>query len=243
MCKNVLVTGSSRGIGKSIAKKFLLNDFNVVINANKSIDELNLTLKEFENISKNVMAINADVSDYNQCLFMFDEIQKKIGDIDILINNAGISYIGLFNQMQLQQWKRILDVNLNSVINCSHIAIQSMIKKHTGIIINISSVWGNAGASCETIYSAAKGAVNLFTKSLAKELAPSNIRVNAIACGVIDTQMNNELTMQEKIDLAAQIPIGYFGKPNDVADLAFFLANHSSKYISGQIINLDGAWL
>ncbi len=243
MRKNVLVTGSSRGIGKSIAKKFLLADFNVIINANKSVDELNRTLEEFQSLSKNIMAIRADVSDYSQCISMFEQINKNFGDVDILINNAGISYVGLFNQMSPQQWKNVLDTNLNSVINCSHIAIQSMINKHSGIIINISSVWGNVGASCETIYSASKGAVNLFTKSLAKELAPSNIRINAIACGVIDTQMNNNLTAQEKIDLADQIPVGYFGKADDVADLAFFLASHKANYITGQILNLDGGWI
>lgn len=241
--KNVLVTGSSRGIGKSIAEKFLASGFNVAINSNKSIMELNQTFENFKAISPNIIAISADVSDYNQCLFMFDEFQKKFGDVDILINNAGISYVGLFNQMQPQNWKQVLDTNLNSVINCSHIAIQSMIKRHCGIIINISSVWGNVGASCETIYSASKAGVNIFTKSLAKEIAPSNIRVNAIACGAIDTIMNNNLSEQEKFNLANEIPLGYFGNCNDVADLAFFLSQNDAKYITGQIINLDGGWI
>ena len=244
MRKNVFITGSSRGIGKSIAKKFLQEDFNVVINSNKSVQELKNTCEEFKkNISKNIMALTADVSDYNQCLLIFDKIKEKFGNIDILINNAGISYVGLFNQMKSYDWGKVLDINLGSVINCSHIAIKSMIKNHSGVIINISSVWGTVGASCEVIYSTAKGGVNLFTKSLAKELAPTNIRVNAIACGVIDTDMNNNLNSQEKKKLADEIPLGYFGNPDNVADLAFFLASDKSKYITGQIINLDGGWL
>lgn len=145
--------------------------------------------------------------------------------------------------MQQSQWKKIMDINFGSVLNCSHIAIQSMLKKHTGVIINISSVWGVVGASCESIYSASKGAVNLFTKSLAKELAPSNIRVNAIACGMVDTKMNSNLTMQEKFELQNEIPMGYFANGKDVAELTYFLASDAASYITGQVINLDGGWI
>lgn len=239
--KNVLVTGSSRGIGKSIAKKFLEYNFNVCINADKSVAELNSTLNEFQ--SENVYAIKADVSDYAQCLHMFEEAEKKFGSVDILINNAGVSHIGLFNEMQPSQWKKIMDINFSSVLNCSHIAIQSMLKKHAGVIINISSVWGVVGASCESVYSASKGAINLFTKSLAKELAPSNIRVNAIACGMVDTKMNSNLTVQEKFELQNEIPMGYFANGKDVAELTYFLASDAASYITGQVINLDGGWI
>ena len=243
--KTVLVTGSSRGIGKAIAKIFLENNFRVCINSHKNLFELEETLQEFENkfSKKKIMAVQADVSKYEKCLFLFDEIQKKFSDVDILINNAGISYFGLFNLMKESEWKNILDVNLNSVINCSHIAIQSMIKKKSGVIINISSVWGKVGASCETIYSTSKGAVNLFTKSLAKELAPENIKINAIACGMIDTKMNNIFDDEEKKNIKMQIPMDCFGNVDDVANLTFFLASDKSKYITGQIINLDGGWI
>ena len=243
--KTVLVTGASRGIGKAIAKIFLENNFRVCINSHKNLFELEETLQEFENkfSKKKIMAVQADVSKYEKCLFLFDEIQKKFSDVDILINNAGISYFGLFNLMKESEWKNILDVNLNSVINCSHIAIQSMIKKKSGVIINISSVWGKVGASCETIYSTSKGAVNLFTKSLAKELAPENIKINAIACGMIDTKMNNIFDDEEKKNIKMQIPMDCFGKVDDVAKLTLFLASDKSKYITGQIINLDGGWI
>lgn len=241
--KNVLVTGSSRGIGKSIAEKFAVAGFNVAINADKNFEELNSTLKKFLAVNTNVFAIKADVSDYSQCLFMFDEFEKKFGPVDILINNAGISYVGLFNKMFPEQWKKVLAVNFESVVNCSHVAIQSMIKRKSGVIINISSVWGKVGVSCEAIYSASKGAVNLFTKSLAKELAPCNIRINAIACGVVDTSMNSNFTHEEKDRIKKEIPIGYFASGENVADLAFFLSSAQSKYITGEVINLDGGWI
>jgi 3-oxoacyl-[acyl-carrier protein] reductase len=243
LSKNVLITGASRGIGKKISEEFIKLNYNVAINSDKSFLELNKLKNKMLSINKNIISICADVSDYNQCVYMFDEIKKKFGEVDILINNAGISYWGLFNEMQARDWNKVLRINLESVINCSHIAVQNMIKKKSGVIINISSVWGNVGASCEVIYSTSKGAVNLFTKALAKELAPSKININAIACGVIDTNMNNNLSKEEKNNLKEQIPIGRFGSCEDVADLVLFLSSDKAKYITGQVINLDGGWI
>lgn len=241
--KTVLVTGSSRGIGFAIAQKFLENNFRVCINSNNNIRQLNSSFKKLRaRFKNNIMSIRSDVSDYSQCVYIFDEIKKNFGPVDILINNAGISYFGLFNTMHAEQWQKILKTNLESAINCSHLAIQDMIKNHSGIIINISSIWGNNGASCEVIYSVSKGGLNLFTKSLAKELAPSNIRVNAIACGMIETSMNNIFSRHEKNNIKKNIPLGYFGETQDIAELAFFLASDKSKYITGQIINSDGGW-
>lgn len=240
--KVVLITGSSRGIGKAIALKFAENNYKIVINCSNNIDTLNETLEEIKKINKNVIAFKTDVSDYKQTEKMFFQINNIFGDVDILINNAGISYVGLFSEMRPEQWKNIMGINVDGVYNCTHNAISSMIKKKSGIIINISSVWGNVGASCEAVYSASKGAVNLFTKALAKELGPCNIRINSIACGVVDTQMNNFLDCDEKKDLIENIPLMRFADTKEVAELALFLSSDNASYLTGQIITLDGAF-
>lgn len=239
--KTVLITGSSRGIGKGIALEFAKEGYNIIINCSSSSKELDNTLNEIKKYNKNVIAIKADVSDYDSAKIMFQKINENFGDVDILVNNAGISYIGLFNKMLPQEWNNIMSVNLNSVYNCTHLAISSMINKKNGIIINISSIWGNCGASCETVYSASKGAVNSFTKALAKEVAPCNIRVNAIACGVIDTSMNQFLSEDERNNLINEIPLMRFGTIEEIGKTALYLASDSSSYLTGQIITLDGA--
>lgn len=240
MSKVVFVTGSSRGIGKEIAKIFAINGFKVVINCVSRTDILKQTYDELIKINPNILAICGDVSDYDVCKNIFKKIKLKFGDVDILVNNAGISKIELFNLTSPDVWKHMLKVNVESVFNCSHLACQSMINKKCGSIINISSIWGNIGASCEVIYSSTKGAINSFTKALAKELAPSNIRVNAIACGVIETDMNNFLTEDEKNSLTDEIPYMRFGSPEEVANLVYYLSSEKSSYLTGQIITLDG---
>jgi len=243
MNKTVLVTGSSRGIGKAIAYEFALLNYNVVINCVKNVNKLNDTFKQLKNINNNILAVQADVSNYNQVCNMYDEIENKFGSVDIVINNAGISYVGLFNEMKPDNWKDIMNTNVNSMFNCTYKALPHMISNKSGSIINISSIWGNVGASCEAVYSASKGAVNSFTKALAKELGPCNIRINAISCGIIDTEMNCFLSEDEKKQLTEQIPLMRFGKPKDVAKLAVFLASENSNYLTGQIITLDGAFI
>lgn len=243
MEKVVLITGSSRGIGKSIAIEFAKNNYSVVINCKNSKDKLNETLDEIKKITPNVLAIQTDISVYQNCENIYNQVIEKFGKLDVLINNAGISYIGLFNDMTPNEWKNILSTNLESAINLSHIFVKDMIKKKSGNIINISSIWGNVGASCEVIYSASKGGINSFTKALAKELAPSNIRVNAIACGAIETEMNNFLSDEEKQLFIDEIPLMRFGNPEEVAKLALFLASSNSSYLTGQIITLDGGFL
>lgn len=236
--KTVLVTGSSRGIGKGIALEFAKSgEYKIVINCSRSVDELNKTLDEIKQFSTDVIAYPCNVSDYNAVQDMF----QNIGNVDVLINNAGMSYVGLFNQMQPSDWQKVMDTNLNSVYNCSRLAVPSMIKNKYGRIINISSIWGNTGASCEAVYSASKGAVNAFTKALAKELAPSGILINSIACGVIETEMNDFLSAEEKFNLIEEIPLMRFGTQEEVAKLALFLASDDSSFLTGQIITLDGA--
>lgn len=238
--KTVLVTGSSRGIGRAIAEAFGKAGCNVVLNASKSKEELNETYQYFQKEDIICHPILADVSQYEDCKRLFDEIKQKFGHVDILVNNAGISWLGLFSDMQPEAWQRIMSVNLYSVFNCTHLAVPSMVQAHDGIILNISSMWGEKGASCEAVYSASKGGVNAFTKSMAKEVGPSGVRVNAISCGVIDTQMNGWLNEAEKEQLTDEISLMRFGKTEEVANLALFLAGDNASFITGQIITIDG---
>lgn len=242
MKKTVLVTGSSRGIGKAIALKFAQMDYNVIINCSRSQDELIRTKSEIEACHASCLAFLGDMGDYNTVGKLFNMIDKQFGGLDVLINNAGISYIGLLTDMSPDDWNRVISTNLTSVFNCCSYAVPLMLRKKRGKIINISSVWGNVGASCEVAYSASKGGINAFTKALAKELAPSSIQVNAIACGAIDTEMNHFLSEEDRIRLIEEIPADRLGQADEVALLAWQLAN-TADYLTGQIISLDGGWI
>lgn len=240
--KSVLVTGSSRGIGKAIAIAFAKNNYNVVINCIHNEQLLLAVKEEIESYQVSCLAFTGDIGIYENTAKLFSLIANQFGTIDVLINNAGISYIGLFQDLKPEEWNQILTTNLTSMYNCCHFAIPEMIHNKSGHIINISSVWGIAGASCEVAYSATKGAVNSMTKALAKELAPSNIQVNAIACGAIDTEMNAFLSKEERADLIEEIPSGRLGRPEEVGDFAYSLATGTT-YLTGQIIPFDGAWI
>ena len=242
MNKKVLITGASRGIGKSIAQTFAQNGYSLVINCSKSKDALMNLKKELEETYHvPVLASVGNIGDYDYVVSLFEEIKKEFGGIDILVNNAGISHIGLLTDMTPEEWKNLMDINLSSAFYTSKLSIPYMLSKQAGKIINISSVWGNVGSSCEVAYSASKGGLNTFTKALAKELAPSNIQVNAIACGCIDTEMNQCFSEEERHELMNEIPAGRFGTPEEVASLVYSLANESS-FLTGQIITLDGGW-
>lgn len=242
MSKTILITGASRGIGKAIALELAKEDINIVINCAHDMD--NLTMLRDELLSKGACCemYKADVSNFDEVYRMFDFTLQKFGKIDVLINNAGIASIGLFQNTTPEMWNNILGCNLNSVYNCCHFAVNDMLKRHEGKIINISSVWGNVGASCEVAYSATKGAVNSMTKALAKEVAPSNIQVNAIACGAIDTDMNSHLSDEDKAALALEIPAGRFGLPSEIGKIVKGLIC-APDYLTGQIITVDGGWL
>lgn len=240
--KVILVTGSSRGIGKAIAMKFAKVGYHVIINCAHNEEELSKTRSEIEACQTTCLAFLGDMGDYATAKELFDRINTTYGGIDVLVNNAGISHIGLFTDMTPGDWDRIIRTNLTSLYNGCSLAIPDMLRKKRGKIINISSVWGNAGASCEVAYSASKGGMNAFTKALAKELAPSNIQVNAIACGAIDTEMNRFLSDDELKDLIADIPANRLGRTEEVADLVYQLASNN-EYLTGQIIGLDGGWI
>lgn len=241
MKNTVLITGASSGIGRALALYFAKKGAGLVLCAHTGAAGLEQTVRQAKESGADCISLLGDVSDYDFCTRMTDAALSRFGSIDCLINNAGISHIGLFQDMKAEEWDRILRVNLYSVINLCHAAVPSMLHVHQGSIINISSVWGNTGASCEAVYSASKGGVNSFTKALAKELAPSGIRVNAIACGAIDTPMNAWLLPEEKQALLDEIPAGRMGLPEEAAELAWQIFQGPS-YLTGQIITLDGGW-
>lgn len=237
---NVLITGISRGIGKAIALEFAKNKYNVIGCAKSDFNGLSDTKNLVNSYGMDSYIALCDITNEEEIKKFIYESTNKLGGIDILINNAGISYIGLLQDMNILEWNNIINTNLTSAFLMSKYVIPYMLKKQNGHIINISSVWGNIGASMEVAYSASKGGLNTFTKALAKELAPSNILVNTISPGFIDTEMNKNFEKEELEAIFEEIPLGRAGKISEVADLVYKIA--ISKYITGQIITIDGGW-
>ena len=240
--KHIIISGASRGIGKAIALELASKDTALSISCKNSTALLSETSDLIKAKGSSCMTFAGDMADYKTTERFIKESQDKFGPCDILINNAGISLVGLFQDMSREDWDRIIDTNVGSVFNTCHAVRPNMISNKAGKIINISSVWGNVGASCEVAYSASKGAINAMTRALAKELAISNIQVNAISCGAIDTSMNDNLSQEEKAILCGEIPAGRFGQPSEVAKLVSQIIQAPS-YLNGQIISLDGAWI
>ena len=237
--KKALITGASRGIGKAIAIEFAKKEYDIYVTCKNSFAELQQLCKDLE--SQYNIEATAFLTDAGN-VESVDNLFVDIKDIDVVVNNAGVSYIGLLTDMSVEEWNQVINTNFNSVFYVCRHAVPLMVRKKSGKIINISSVWGNVGASMEVAYSASKGGMNAFTKALAKELAPSNIQVNAIACGVIDTQMNKCFSKEEREALREEIPTDRFGKPEEVARLVLQLAE-ANDYLTGQIITLDGGWM
>lgn len=241
MSKTVIVTGAARGIGKEIAKKFANEKYNVCINYNTSECEAILLKEELVNVGYNVEIYKADVTNREEVDNMVDFCLLKFGSVDVVINNAGICEYKLFTDIKEEDLRKMFEVTILGAFNLTQSALKKyMIKNHIGSVINISSIWGDTGAALETNYSTMKAGLNGLTKSLAKELGPSNIRVNAIAPGIIDTEMNEHLTKEEKDDFVKELPIERIGKTKDVANLALFLASEKASYITGAIIPVDG---
>lgn len=241
--KTVLITGASHGIGKAIAEKLAAGGMRLFLNCRSSKETMHdYAARLSETYQVPCTPLIYDVSDHAQVQAMFEEIRACGESIDILINNAGISHIGLLQDMSIEEWNQVLNTNLTSAFSCSKYVIPDMVSRKQGKIINISSMWGLSGASCEVAYSASKGGLNLFTQALAKELAPSNIQVNAIACGVIDTRMNACFDAEERAELKNEIPVGRFADPSEVADFVQQLIDAPS-YLTGQIISFDGGYL
>lgn len=240
--KIAFITGASVGIGRAIAVEFARAGYSLALNCRRSADELNKLAEELnETFGVPCIPLTGDAGDEDFVTDAFRLTEQQLGPVTTLVNNAGISHIGLLSDMSLSEWERIMKTNLTSVFCCCKQAIPNMVRNKSGQILNISSVWGNIGASCEVAYSASKGGVNAFTKALAKELAPSGITVNAIACGVIDTRMNQSFSEEERRQLAEEIPAGRFGSVQEVAQLALSIVT-SPLYLTGQIITMDGGW-
>ena len=243
MKQTALITGASRGIGAALAETFARAGYQLTLCCQHSEGKLmELVQRLQEQYHTTVLVRIGDVGDYAFVTTMVDATLEAFGAIDVLINNAGISYIGLLTDMSIEDWNRIVATNLTSVFSTCRCVVPSMVHNKRGRIINISSVWGNVGASCEVAYSACKGGINSFTRALGKELAPSQITVNAIACGVIDTDMNRCFSEEERADLIAEIPAERMGRPEEVAELALSIASGHA-YLNGQIITLDGGWI
>ena len=241
--KTALITGASRGIGRSIAIELAKAGVSVAINFSKDLCGAEETLKQVREIGGYGFIVQGDISKYDTAKAVVEKVVNTFGKIDILVNNAGVSKIGLFMDMKEEDWDSIMNINLKGVFNCCHNAVPYMVSEKKGCIINISSIWGNAGASCEVIYSASKGGINSFTKALAKELAPSNITVNAIAPGVINTEMNQWLSKEEQEALIDEIPMMRMGEGEEIGKAVVFLAGEGARYITGQVLTIDGGML
>lgn len=238
----VLITGASRGIGKEIALKFAKEGYNIILNYNINEQKALSVAKEVEKLGCRYLLCKADVSNEQEVKIMVDQAIATFGHIDVLVNNAGVALSKLFQETSQDEVLRVFGINTFGVINCSKAVVPNMVSRKSGKIINISSIWGKVGASMETVYSASKGAVISFTLALAKELAPSNISVNCVCPGVIDTDMLSNLNNDEKRELELQTPLMRLGKPEDVANAVYFLASNNSSFITGQVITVDGGF-
>lgn len=243
MRKTAVITGSSLGIGAAIARELSAEDTNIVINYNKSKDEAMNLLSEIRRNGCQAIAVKADVSKNEEAVNLIDTSIREFGKVDILVNNAGISLQKLFTDTTFAEWEKIFKKNIHSMFYCTQVVVKDMLKRHHGKIVNISSIWGITGASCEVAYSASKAAVIGFTKSLAKELGPSNINVNCVAPGVIQTDMNKFLSEDELEELINNTPLCRVGYPSEIAKTVKFLVSDDSNFITGQVISPNGGFL
>ena len=243
MKKVALITGSSRGIGRAEAVKLAHDGYAVCINCVEREDKAQEAVEQLVSGGCEAMWYKADVSDSTAVKQMVAAIEEKLGAVTLLVNNAGIAKQCLFQDMSEDYWRHIFDVNLNGAFNTIHAVLPNMLHEHSGCIINTSSIWGQHGASCEVAYSATKHAIIGLTRSLAQELAPTNIRVNCVAPGVIDTDMVQVLGEETLAALAGDTPVGRLGRPEDIAEIVSFLASDAASFITGQVITSDGGFM
>lgn len=239
--KTALISGASKGIGTACAIALAKLQYNIVINYLTSEQKAHELAKIIEdNYSVEVMCIKADVSDKAQVDSMISKVVDRFSNIDVLVNNAGVSLVKLFDMTTPDDWSKVISTNLTSVYNLCHATIPHMLRNHSGSIVNIGSMWGEVGASCEVAYSASKAGVIGLSKALAKELAPSGIRVNCVSPGVIDTDMMSTFSDEDRQLISQDIPLGEFGRAKNVADTVAFLVSDKAEYITGQVIGVNG---
>lgn len=242
MNKTVLITGASAGIGASTANMLARSGWRVVINYNHSEKEASDLCKNIRSSGGDALAVKADVSLRCEVEDMFAVINKEFGGVDALVNNAGISKISLFSDVTEEEWQRMIGVNLTGAFNCIQMALPHMINRKSGAIVNISSIWGLVGASCEVAYSATKSGLIGMTKALAKELGPSGIRVNCVAPGVIATRMNADLDDATLSSLKEETPLMRIGTPEDIACTVRYLLSEDASFVTGQVISPNGGF-
>lgn len=240
--KTILITGASSGIGSATAILFAQKGYRVVINYYRSEQAAKILCDSLNENGCHCITVRADVSDRAQVGAMFSEVKRQFGGVDILVNNAGIASQKLFTDITPEDWNRMLAVNLTGVFNCCQAALPYMLHKKDGTIINVSSVWGETGASCEVHYSASKAGVIGLTKALAKELGPSNIRVNCVAPGVVSTRMNSSLSIGDLTQLTEDTPLGRIADASEIAKTIYFLSSGYSSFITGQVISANGGF-
>ena len=243
MDKCALITGATRGIGKQIAITLAKQGYNIALNYRKENEELENTKKEIEKIGVQVLAVKGDVANFENCENFVKQVIERFGQIDVLVNNAGITKDMLLMRMMKEDFEQVIDTNLVGTFNVTKNVVPYMMKARSGRIINISSVVGISGNTGQTNYSASKAGIIGFTKSLAKEIASRNILVNAVAPGFIETNMTDVLKDDVKQEIAKNIPLKRMGTTQDVANVVKFLASDDSSYITGQVINVDGGML
>ena len=240
MNKVALITGASRGIGKQIAITLAKNGFDISLNCRKENDEVIKIKEEIESYNVSCLIVEGDVSNFEDSERITKEKIEKYGKIDVLVNNAGIDLVRVFTDVTDEDWNYVINNNLYSVFCVTQEVAKSMINAKQGLIVNISSIFGQIGASCESIYAVSKAGIDGLTKSLAKEFSLSNIRVNSIAPGLIDTEMNNDLSEEDIKDIEKEIPLKRIGEPKEVAKTVKMLME--CDYITGQVISVNGGW-
>lgn len=243
MKKTVLITGASRGIGRAAAETFAKAGYDVAVNYNKSAEAAEALCRELEKYSVKALPFQADVADKKAVEKMSAEIETAMGAVSVLVNNAGIAEQALFTDITEEMWDRMFAVNVKGAYNCTQAVLPKMIHEKYGRIINVSSMWGISGASCEVHYSASKAALIGFTKALAKEVGLSGITVNCVAPGVINTDMNGHLSPEIISELKEETPLNRIGAPRDVAETVLFLASEKASFITGQTISVDGGFI